>query len=113
MIKTRLVGLLSHAKKYIVYTILWQWLALLSQVMAVFSIAGLLEKVVYGKVTAAGVQHTGPHPDPGRCDPFLLRADGRKILLSGLRGCKEDPPGKDLRKNAEAWRFLQRAGFLL
>ena len=25
MIKTRLVGLLSHAKKYIVYTILWQW----------------------------------------------------------------------------------------
>lgn len=58
MIKTRLVGLLSHAKKYIVYTILWQWLALLSQVMAVFFIAGLLEKVVYGKVTAAGVQHT-------------------------------------------------------
>ena len=31
MIKTRLVGLLSHAKKYIVYTILWQWAALLSQ----------------------------------------------------------------------------------
>ena len=28
MIKTRLVGLLSHAKKYIVYTILWQWAAL-------------------------------------------------------------------------------------
>ena len=34
MIKTRLVGLLSHAKKYIVYTILWQWAALLSQVIA-------------------------------------------------------------------------------
>ena len=58
MIKTRLVGLLSHAKKYIVYTILWQWLALLSQVMAVFSIAGLLEKVFYGDVTTEGVQHT-------------------------------------------------------
>ena len=58
MIKTRLVGLLSHAKKYIVYTILWQWLALLSQVMAVFSIAGILEKVFYGDVTTAGVQHT-------------------------------------------------------
>ena len=39
MIKTRLVGLLSHAKKYIVYTILWQWAALLSQVLAVFSFA--------------------------------------------------------------------------
>ena len=36
MIKTRLVGLLSHAKKYIVYTILWQWAALLSQVLAVY-----------------------------------------------------------------------------
>lgn len=58
MIKTRLVGLLSHAKKYIVYTILWQWLALLSQVMAVFSIAGILEKVFYGDVTTVGVQHT-------------------------------------------------------
>ena len=34
MIKTRLVGLLSHAKKYIVYTILWQWAALLSQVLS-------------------------------------------------------------------------------
>ena len=44
MIKTRLVGLLSHAKKYIVYTILWQWAALLSQVIAVFTVADLLER---------------------------------------------------------------------
>lgn len=42
MIKTRLVRLLSHAKKYIVYNILWQWAALLAQILAVFSIAGLL-----------------------------------------------------------------------
>ena len=58
MIKTRLVGLLSHAKKYIVYTILWQWAALLSQVLAVFSIADLLEKVVYQNVTAAVVERS-------------------------------------------------------
>ena len=58
MIKTRLVGLLSHAKKYIVYTILWQWAALLSQVIAVFTIADLLEWVVYGAVTAAAVKRT-------------------------------------------------------
>lgn len=56
MIKTRLVGLLSHAKKYIVYTILWQWAALLSQVIAVFTVADLLERVVYGAVTAAAVK---------------------------------------------------------
>ena len=58
MIKTRLVGLLSHAKKYIIYTILWQWAALLSQVLAVFSIATLLERVIYGTVTATVLERT-------------------------------------------------------
>ena len=58
MIKTRLVGLLSHAKKYIVYTILWQWFALLSQVFAVFSIANLLEHVVYRAVTVQSIELT-------------------------------------------------------
>ena len=58
MIKTRLVGLLSHAKKYIVYTILWQWVALLSQVLAVFTIADLLERVVYHAVTAPVIERT-------------------------------------------------------
>lgn len=58
MIKTRLVGLLSHAKKYIVYTILWQWAALLSQVLAVFTIADLLERVVYGAVTVPVIKRT-------------------------------------------------------
>ena len=58
MIKTRLVGLLSHAKKYIVYTILWQWAALLSQVVAVFTIANLLERVVYRAVTIPVIEQT-------------------------------------------------------
>ena len=58
MIKTRLVGLLSHAKKYIVYTILWQWAALLSQVLAVFTIADLLERVVYRAVTVPVIERT-------------------------------------------------------
>ena len=58
MIKTRLVGLLSHAKKYIVYTILWQWAALLSQILAVFSIADLLERVVYRAVTVQVIERT-------------------------------------------------------
>mgnify|MGYP000190518992 FL=1 len=58
MIKTRLVELLSHAKKYIVYTILWQWAALLSQVLAVFTIADLLECVVYRAVTVPVIERT-------------------------------------------------------
>ena len=56
MIKTRLVGLLSHAKKYIVYTILWQWLALFSQIAAVFTIAGLIEAAVNHSIDAPRVQ---------------------------------------------------------
>lgn len=46
MIKTRLVKLLSHAQKYILYNVLWQWLALLGQIAAVISIAVLLEQVI-------------------------------------------------------------------
>ncbi len=56
MIKTRLIQLLSHSKKYIVYTILWQWLALLSQVVAVFTIANVFENVVYGTCDMALVE---------------------------------------------------------
>ena len=49
---------MSHAKKYIVYTILWQWAALLSQVLAVFCIADLLERVVYQTVTVPILERT-------------------------------------------------------
>ena len=58
MIKTRLVGLLSHAKKYIVCTIFWQWISLLAQVLAVFSIANLLEHVVADDVTISVIEQT-------------------------------------------------------
>ena len=67
MIKTRLVGLLSHAKKYIVYTILWQWAALLSQVLAVFSIADLLERVADQTLTAAVIQKNSSDFAAGGC----------------------------------------------
>ena len=56
MIKTRLIKILSHAKKYIIYTILWQWIALLSQILVVFSIADFLEKIVYDCVTVQTIQ---------------------------------------------------------
>ena len=32
MIKTRLVRMLDHAKKYIVFNVIWQWIALIAQV---------------------------------------------------------------------------------
>ena len=60
MIKKRLVGLLSHAKKYIVYNILWQWIALLAQIAAVWTIAGLLESLIFGEVSENGIFRTIP-----------------------------------------------------
>ena len=48
MIRRRLVGLLAHAKKYIGYQVMWQWISLIAQMGAVFNIAGLLENVWNG-----------------------------------------------------------------
>ena len=48
MIKTRLVALLSHAKKYIVQNIFWHWVALLAQMAAVFSVTGLIQSACSG-----------------------------------------------------------------
>lgn len=59
MIKTRLVGLLSQSKKYIAFTVLWQWLALLTQILAVFTMAGLLEQMVSGTCTRQDVLRAG------------------------------------------------------
>lgn len=51
MIKKRLVGLLSHAKKYIVYQVLWQWLSLLCQIVMIGCASYLLEQAVFGETT--------------------------------------------------------------
>lgn len=46
MIKTRLLKLVAHAKKYIIYNILWNFLSLISQIIAVFTVAGLLQDII-------------------------------------------------------------------
>ena len=51
MIKKRLVGLLSHAKKYIIYQVVWQWLALLCQILMIYCASVLLEQVLFWEVT--------------------------------------------------------------
>ncbi len=52
MIRKRLVGLLSHAKKYIIYQVIWQWLALLCQVVVIYSASILLETALFREVTS-------------------------------------------------------------
>lgn len=64
MIKTRLIRLLSQSKKYIIYQVLWQWLALLVQIVAIIQVARLLEEAVAGRfavhsLTRAGVIFVG------------------------------------------------------
>ena len=60
MIKKRLVGLLAHAKKYIAYNVLWQWIALLAQTAAVFTIAELVSSVFKGTVQTNDIIKTVP-----------------------------------------------------
>lgn len=60
MIKKRLVGLLSHAKKYILYQVVWQWLALLCQVLMIYSVSVLLETALFWEVTTQTVVFYGP-----------------------------------------------------
>ena len=60
MIKTRLIQLLSHSKKYIVYTVFWQWISLLAQITAVFTIADLLGHVLNNTLTISVKPQTLP-----------------------------------------------------
>lgn len=49
---------MSHAKKYIIINIIWQWIALLSQIAAVFAIANLLQDIVGGTVSEQVILRT-------------------------------------------------------
>ena len=60
MIKKRLVDLLSHAKKYIVYQVAWQWLSLLCQIVVIYCVSMLLEQaLLWGVRPAEAVRFGG------------------------------------------------------
>ena len=119
MIDTRLTGLLSHAKKYIAYNIFWQWISLLAQIGAVFSIAGLLgqaaillESKKEEMFFIQGQNTNGLYMGQTYCadnlcgSPFYLRKTGSPGILSGKRGCKAGSSQKDLPENAQSGSFL-------
>ncbi len=54
MIKKRLIGLLTHAKKYILYQVVWQWLSLLCQVLVIYCVSMVLEKSLFREITGKG-----------------------------------------------------------
>lgn len=72
MIKTRLVALLSQAKKYIIQNVFWQWAALLAQIAAVFSAAGLLEGCLFRKDRGISIETDRADPGPFRLYPLCL-----------------------------------------
>lgn len=51
MIRTRLMGLLPHAKKHIIYQVIWQWLALLCQMAILYSVSLLAAQAFLGRLT--------------------------------------------------------------
>ncbi|EPF27772.1 ABC transporter ATP-binding protein/permease [Treponema medium] len=52
MIKKRLITFLAHSKRYVYLNVLWQWIALVSQIAAVFFIGRLLEALFKGTITS-------------------------------------------------------------
>lgn len=59
MIKTRLIRLLEHSKKYIVQNVLWQWLGLLFQILAVASAGMLLQHLAEHTLKTSDILFAG------------------------------------------------------
>ncbi len=59
MIKTRLIKLLAHAKKYLVYQVVWQWLSLLCQMVMIYTAAQLIEAAFEGTLTTNALLRSG------------------------------------------------------
>lgn len=89
MIKTRLVGLLSHAKVYRVHD---------SVAVGGASVAG--DRGIYGRRSAgtgrvwcgngSGCETDDFYTGNCCCDPLFLRADGRAVVVSCVCGCETD-----------------------
>lgn len=59
MIKKRLIQLLSEAKKYIIYQVIWMWLSLICQIVLVYSIAKLLDAALQNTLSTTDMLYFG------------------------------------------------------
>ena len=46
---------MAHSKRYVYLNVLWQWIALVSQIVTVFFIGWLLEALLNGTVSSKGM----------------------------------------------------------
>ena len=106
MIKKRLVGLLSHAKKYIIYQVVWQWLALLCQVVMIYSASMLLETALFHSVMRGLLDFTFVIKQSLMKVPFF-----RSIMTAlGAIPIGRENPRDDLRAVLEEGTALLNAG---
>lgn len=73
MIKVRLIKLLSHAKKYVVLQVLWQWIALIAQVLLIFCLSGMIAGLFENTIPAFGI-----------CLPVILGCIAVRFLMEWL-----------------------------
>lgn len=73
MIKVRLIKLLSHAKKYVVLQVLWQWISLIAQVLLIFTLSGMIAGIFENTIPAFGI-----------CLPVILGCIAVRFLMEWL-----------------------------
>ena len=73
MIKVRLIKLLSHAKKYVVLQVLWQWIALIAQVLLIFTLSGMIAGIFENTLPSFGI-----------CIPVILGCIAIRFLMEWL-----------------------------
>ncbi len=73
MIKVRLIKLLSHSKKYVVVQVLWQWIALIAQVLLIFTLSGMIAGIFENTLPAFGI-----------CLPVILGCIAIRFLMEWL-----------------------------
>ena len=73
MIKVRLIKLLSHSKKYVVLQVLWQWIALIAQVLLIFTLSGMIAGFFENTLPAFGI-----------CLPIIVGCIGIRFLMEWL-----------------------------
>ncbi len=73
MIKVRLIKLLSHAKKYVVLQVLWQWISLIAQVLLIFTLSGMIAGIFENTLPAFEI-----------CLPIILGCIAIRFLMEWL-----------------------------
>ncbi|MCR4713241.1 MAG: ABC transporter ATP-binding protein/permease [Treponemataceae bacterium] len=101
MIKIRLIRLLSHAKKYVVLQVLWQWISLIAQVQLIFCLSGMIAGLFENTLPAFEV-----------CIPVILGCISIRFLMEWLTSRTSYKASVDVKKilRSKIYEKLLRLG---